>query len=170
MNNQERTIRQFLKLQADLDEFCAEKRNTHKPYTNEHQNGDMLIACLVEIGELANELAFFKYWKKNKNVNMDKVKDEFADVMHFILALNNIDELQPKIGATLKGVYDKTFKTEDMQMMFHSLYKLVIEFESGKALIYLMTIGKSLGMTYDDIENAYDTKQKTNYERMRGDY
>ena len=170
MEKQIRTVRQFLKMQSDLDAFCAEKRNTHKPYTDEHQNGDMLMACLVEIGELANELAFFKYWKKNKNVNIDKVKDEFADVMHFVLALNNIDKLQPKIGSTLKDIYDKTFKTDDIQRLFHGLYKHVIEFNSGQALVHLMTIGKSLDMTYEDIENAYDTKQKINYERMKGDY
>lgn len=165
-----RTVREFLKKQKDLDILTAEKRDVFPPYTDANQNGDMLIACLVEIGELANELSFFKYWKKNKNVNMDKVKDEYADVMHFILALNNIDKLQPKIGATLEDLYNKTTKVSNMQKLFHELYQLIVEFKSGEALVYLMMLGKSLDMTYDDIEKAYDDKNKINYDRMNGGY
>lgn len=165
-----RTLREFLDLQRKLDEVCATKRDAHAPYTDATQNGSMKMACLVEIGELANELAFFKYWKKSKTVNIEKVKEEFADVMHFIFALNNIDKMSPKIGVTVKDIYKKATKINDIQSLFGLLYKNIIEYKSGNALLTLITLGKSLDFTYEDIEKAYDDKMAINYKRLEGDY
>ncbi|KLL02925.1 MAG: dUTP diphosphatase [Mycoplasmataceae bacterium CE_OT135] len=47
------------------------------------------IALFVEIGEVANELKSFKYWKKDKKVNLEKIQEELIDCLHFFLSLAN---------------------------------------------------------------------------------
>ena len=47
------------------------------------------IALFVEIGEVANELKSFKYWKKDKKVNLEKAQEELIDCLHFFLSLAN---------------------------------------------------------------------------------
>jgi len=51
------------------------------------------IALLVEIGEVANELKSFKYWKKDKNVSLEKVQEELIDCLHFFLSLVNCSQI-----------------------------------------------------------------------------
>lgn len=45
------------------------------------------VALMTELGELFNEMQNFKYWKHNKDIQIDKVKEEYADVLHFIISL-----------------------------------------------------------------------------------
>ncbi|RHZ37007.1 dUTP diphosphatase [endosymbiont GvMRE of Glomus versiforme] len=47
------------------------------------------ISLFVEIGEVANELKTFKYWKKDKKVDLKKVQIELIDCLHFFLSLSN---------------------------------------------------------------------------------
>ena len=51
------------------------------------------IALLVEIGEAANELKSFKYWKKDKNINLEKSQEELIDCLHFFLSLANCSRI-----------------------------------------------------------------------------
>ena len=46
-----------------------------------------IIALLVELGEFANEVKLFKYWKKHKEINQTKMLEEFADGIHFLTSL-----------------------------------------------------------------------------------
>ncbi|WP_000718342.1 dUTPase, partial [Bacillus cereus] len=43
----------------------------------------------TELGELSNEIGFFKYWKKNKKDDKERQYDEWADCMHFMASLGN---------------------------------------------------------------------------------
>lgn len=69
--------------QSALEEIVHKKANT----TREKTLSDRQVALLTELGELANEMQNFKYWKHNKNVDLSKVKEEYADVLHFVLSL-----------------------------------------------------------------------------------
>lgn len=51
------------------------------------------IALLVEIGEVANELKTFKYWKKDKKNDLEKVYEELIDCLHFFLSLANCSQI-----------------------------------------------------------------------------
>jgi dimeric dUTPase (all-alpha-NTP-PPase superfamily) len=51
--------------------------------------GDITQALYVELGELTQEIGFFKYWKKNKTINKVRPYDEWADCMHFMASLGN---------------------------------------------------------------------------------
>lgn len=45
------------------------------------------VALMTELGELFNEMQNFKYWKKNKDIKAENIKEEFADVLHFVMSL-----------------------------------------------------------------------------------
>ena len=64
-----------------------------KMFDNEFKDSEMIkknkLELLVEIGELANETRYFKYWS-NKEVNLDLVKEEYADRLIMTLYFFNI--------------------------------------------------------------------------------
>ncbi|CAL7885294.1 dUTPase [Fusobacterium necrophorum] len=46
------------------------------------------VALVAEVGEMFNENPDFKCWKKHKNTEVtDALKEEFADVLHFLISL-----------------------------------------------------------------------------------
>jgi len=74
--------------QKKLDEFIIQKNNITDSQTTKSFVRTK-IALLVEIGELANELKTFKHWKKQKEVNWEKAKEELIDCLHFYLSWAN---------------------------------------------------------------------------------
>ena len=44
------------------------------------------LAMLSELAELIDEVNF-KWWKNEKPVNVDKVKDELVDILHFFVSM-----------------------------------------------------------------------------------
>lgn len=46
------------------------------------------VALVAEVGEMFNENPDFKCWKKHKNTEVtDALKEEFVDVLHFLISL-----------------------------------------------------------------------------------
>ena len=128
-----------------------------KMFDNEFKDSEMIkknkLELLVEIGELANETRYFKYWS-NKEINLDLVKEEYADclimTLYFFNILNiNLDEDFVEIEE-----YDKVD-------IFARLYKLASEFyyDNNKELIKevfvtLINLGYLIGFTNEDIIKA----------------
>jgi dimeric dUTPase (all-alpha-NTP-PPase superfamily) len=82
------TLKKLQLEQKKLDEFIIQKNNiTDSQTTKSFTRGK--IALLVEIGELANELKTFKHWKKQKEINWEKAKEELIDCLHFYLSWAN---------------------------------------------------------------------------------
>lgn len=111
------------------------------------------LELLVEIGELANETRYFKYWS-NKLMNLDLVKGEYADCLImtfcFFNVLNiNLDEEFMKISD-----YDKVD-------IFGKLYQLASDFYFSddkntikEVFVTLINLGSLIGLTNDDIIDA----------------
>jgi NTP pyrophosphatase (non-canonical NTP hydrolase) len=57
-----------------------------------HNSKDLAIAISIE----ANELLELFLWKGNEDFNLDKVKDELADIFSFALLLANKHEIDIK--------------------------------------------------------------------------
>jgi dimeric dUTPase (all-alpha-NTP-PPase superfamily) len=74
--------------QGKLDRFIVQKKNLDNNYSKSSFVRTK-VALLVEIGELANELATFKHWKKQKDINWEKAKEELIDCLHFYLGWVN---------------------------------------------------------------------------------
>ena len=82
------TLQKLQTEQKKLDKFIVKKKNlsdtdSRKSFVRTK------IALLTEIGELANELATFKHWKSQKEVDWNKAKEELIDCFHFYLSWAN---------------------------------------------------------------------------------
>lgn len=84
-----------------------------------------MLELLVEIGELANEVKSFKYWKE-VNVDKNKVIHEFTDALLMILFFAN---------------------TLDMTLNEDAI--MPVELDVNKQLIYLFQLGAELPENYN---------------------
>ena len=75
----------LLKKQKLLDEIILKKSNS---VVNSTIILKQVTALNVELGELANEMKFFKHWQANPNVVIDKIMMEYVDVLHFLLSIS----------------------------------------------------------------------------------
>lgn len=76
-------LRDIWAKQMELDRHIMEKAGK----TREETLTARQLALIVEIGEFANELQSFKYWKHNKQIDQEKIKLEFVDMLHFMISI-----------------------------------------------------------------------------------
>ncbi|AIY72838.1 TPA: dUTP diphosphatase [Bacillus tropicus] len=133
--------------------------------------GDVTQALYTELGELSNEIGFFKYWKKNKKDDKARQYDEWADCMHFVASLGNkyghSNELSFLPRLLTKKTAEKTYHYS-FEQLYHN--DLSIYNEYVRALSALVSIGLKLGMTHEDMEKAYFEKNQVNYDRLASGY
>ena len=134
-------------------------------FTDSKMHEKNKLELLVEIGELANETRFFKYWS-NKKMNIDLVKGEFADC--FMMALSFFDVL----NISLDGEFKKTIDY-DKTDIFAKLYELGILFYKSDSIEIikeffstLITLGYIIGFTDEDIIDFTLAKIERNKERF----
>ncbi|MCK5866964.1 MAG: dUTP diphosphatase [Mycoplasmataceae bacterium] len=159
-------INKIFKIQIKLDEAI---RIAHNIDTNKIKK-QKVIALIVEISEFANELASFKYWKKNKEINIEAVIEEYVDVMHFITSLYIFIDKRPTVSLD-------DCKTGEINSLFANLFKSStkllddISFDNLESLTSLFySIGKSLDFDWNEIEKSYIKKNKINYSRIKNNY
>ena len=87
-----------LKIGADADKldtiFAMQKALDDDIQKNRHLDGISMeewiqketLAMLSELAELLAEVNF-KWWKNPKEVNIDNVRDEIVDILHFFVAM-----------------------------------------------------------------------------------
>ncbi|QSF13782.1 dUTP diphosphatase [Mycoplasma sp. Mirounga ES2805-ORL] len=128
-----------------------------------------LLALLVEVGEFANEIQTFKYWKKHKNVDMKKVSEEFADVMHFQTSLAY------RLGAS--EIIEPLILDEDINLQLIKYYRLIVNLMEDlskekieEVLSVSIALAHMVGIDDQQIFDNYEAKNKINYERIRNNY
>lgn len=152
--------------QEKLDATIAE--NHHITYqTTRHRR---LMACLVEIGELANATRCFKYWSNKGSEEDDIVLDEYADGLHFFLSLG-IDI------KTSKRSYNITKHEDNLTDQFLMVYHRLDEFRKKqddktyiKAFQAFLNLLPLLGYRWKQLEKAYYKKLDVNYNRQESNY
>lgn len=137
------------------------------------------IALKNEVNEFINECRdLWKYWK-DKPVDQDKLIDEFVDIIHFAFLIHNkhIDTngyvLENDEFEILRIISQEALLIEQVQMntnedfYLYMLYKLELSENYQHILAYaLIIIVGHYGYTHQDIKNAYDKKNKENFERQ----
>ncbi|MDO8159163.1 hypothetical protein FKQ51_17720 [Bacillus toyonensis] len=136
-------------------------------------------ALYVELGELANEIEFFKHWKVNrKQDNIHDQWEEFADCLHFMPSLGNMYghtdfvlsdngkyiienslEQDIKHGTTLNKLFSDIYATNFSNQVDYTF-----------ALATLIRIGQLIGMDFDDMYEVYVAKNEKNYRRIANNY
>ncbi|WP_273128980.1 dUTP diphosphatase [Bacillus weihaiensis] len=160
----------------------------------------LILALLVEVGECANEWRGFKFWSKDQeprikvhvfDVFAPDVKDEnsfyiknpllkeYVDGLHFVLELCN--ELQLDVDKIEKYIEDRKKVIGTMEYHFGYLYhhasSLMNTVEVRNRVVMMLHITKAylglgyrLGLTWEQIEQAYFDKNKVNHERQENGY
>lgn len=119
------------------------------------------LELLVEIGELANETRYFKYWSK-KPIDMELVKGEYADCVIMTLYFFNMKNI------SLEEDFKKIENYNKIDI-FARLYKLASDYyySDNKELIKeifvtLINLGYIIGFNDQDIIDACLTKINKN--------
>ncbi len=154
------------KKQRELDEEIAKNHDV----TYQSTRNKRTLALLVELGEFANATRTFKYWSNKGPESKERVLDEFADGLHFILSLGidqgfevdsiDVEDDDSSLTDTLLRTYELTSKFYSFQTQ--SNYLLVF-------VSYLKCLFK-IGCTWEEARNAYYLKLKENHVRQETNY
>lgn len=155
----------FIK-QKELDLDIQQRHNV----TYENTMSRRSLSLLVEIGELANATRCFKYWSNKPSESKERVYDEYADGLHFLLSLG--------IALNVKVTnYMMEKAEEDLTYLFLAMYDSVLTFVSTKdekdyvkSFEIYLKIADKLGMSKDDIFESYLLKLGENYHRQETNY
>jgi dimeric dUTPase (all-alpha-NTP-PPase superfamily) len=129
-----------------------------------------ILSLQVELGELANETRCFKFWSTKEPSSKDIILEEYVDCLHFILSIGIEKDFQ---DITL----EVNHITCDLSEQFLSLYTTITNFVTLpsmdnylKVFQEFLSLGKNLGFSVEDIENAYLYKNNINHERQDNGY
>jgi dimeric dUTPase (all-alpha-NTP-PPase superfamily) len=126
-----------------------------------------LMAFLIELGELANELPeIFKFWSNKKN-NYEKALFEYVDGLHFLLSIG-IEE-----GVLYQYMAVHPIKQVTVFEQFAAIYLYASAYWThgyGRLFNAYIGLGEMLGFTPEQIEEAYMKKNKINHERQQSGY
>lgn len=161
-------LRELFEMQKGLDEHIAK---THQLQTDRLIN-QKVLALLVELGELANETRCFKFWSIKGASPKEVILEEFVDGVHFILSLG------------LDCGYDRDVRVEDLVLvdenvtnqflaMYETVHRFFAEgtFDSYHSMLEsYFVLGKMLGFSYEEIKEAYISKNEVNYKRQKEGY
>lgn len=143
----------------------------------------LILALLVEIGECANEWRGFKYWSKDQAPRIDgpiddrrdtmtrknPLLEEYVDGLHFVLEL----------GIEISFSYEKyVYRAFDNRLTitdkFIDVFQAVYDFDEDGHWFDLyqhyLGLGKMLGFTWEEIEEAYYQKNQINHVRQNNGY
>ncbi|MGG3841837.1 dUTPase [Anoxybacillus kestanbolensis] len=85
-------------MQQALDERIIEERNICK--TLDEWVIGITIAMESEIDEIRREVNW-KWWKQEKQINLDRLQEEVIDLWHFLLSLSRM------VGLTPETIFEK---------------------------------------------------------------
>lgn len=155
--------------QRELELFVQEKTGiSAEEFKSVEMVDKRVFALKVELGELSNETAWFKYWKQSHVMDRGKVIEELADCIHFILSIGIYRNY-------CKFVHELNWQ-QWMKVPIEHLYRYVMESGIGSsghwrnAFEHLICIGIKMDFTLDEILAAYDAKNTKNIERQRANY
>ena len=158
-------FKKIFKMQESLD------KNIHQVHDVSFENtiDKKILALLVEIGEFANEIKPFKYWKKDKSIKKQKVLEEFVDGIHFFTSLANYFKIDPNINPVIAN----QDQSKQLLYIYEAVSKLNDNISKNNiitAFELYMGIAKIIGLTNEEIQENYISKNKINYERIANNY
>lgn len=179
-------LQKLFKMQKVLDDHIMDEH----PELKWQNNLDWkVLALLVEIGECANEWRGFKKWSKNQKPNtavsvldelngkqfwkpVNPLLEEYVDCLHFILSIG--------LELSFQEVSLHLVHIDEVQEMYLKVYKLALmlrqsgrshkEFYYEELISNFLGLGKALGFTWEQIEQAYMDKNAVNHARQDGGY
>lgn len=158
-------LKPFYAKQKELDQAILDK---HDLLDSSLLVDDKITAFKVELGELANEIRFFKYWSQKPPSPKQVILEEWVDCFHFLLSIGNYrkyDRFVHEIEIPNTG--DAEFK-----IMFQVLFRNQLDCTAAfkQAMYFLFAVAGKLGFTEEDITNMYELKNQKNHNRQAEGY
>lgn len=156
--------------QLELDKELTQKALDLNPnFTKNDLEKRKLIALMVELGEFANEIETFKYWKKTRNLNRDFICEEFADLIHFLVSFGNDYNLPTTINSKIisNDINEQLIET------FSAISQANNKINKEKLLnIFELVLGLAelYGLEENEIAKWYEIKNKKNHDRIKTNY
>ncbi|MBW0595611.1 dUTP diphosphatase [Mycoplasmopsis anatis] len=156
--------------QLELDKELTQKALDLNPnFTKNDLEKRKLIALMVELGEFANEIETFKYWKKTRSLNRDFICEEFADLIHFLVSFGNDYNLPTTINSKIinNDINEQLIET------FSAISQANNKINKEKILnIFELVLGLAelYGLEENEIAKWYEIKNKKNHERIKTNY
>jgi dimeric dUTPase (all-alpha-NTP-PPase superfamily) len=187
-------LQKLFQMQKELDEHIM----TEHPEMRGQNNLDWKILALqVELGECANEWRGFKKWSNDQEPRTkvvikepqgqcaDVIKypllEEYVDCLHFILSIGlelklqelKINPLENEFTSVLEAFQHSFNWTVNLNYVlfdepFSTEYR--IERTYFNLISVFVTLGELLGFTWEQVEEAYFSKNAVNHSRQDGGY
>jgi len=189
-------LSKLFELQRQLDERIERE---HPRQEGEDRLAKKILALLVELGELANEARFFKYWSHDQDprigipsVHYDEILghdvieyvgpnpllEEYVDCLHFILSIG-LEITEPDMLDLKRWNLTKAdniteqflWLMADVTDLYNGLYHDGnFKFDYEFLLLQFIHLGEMLGFTWSEIEEAYLRKNAVNHQRQESGY
>ena len=159
-------LQKLFDMQRELDLHIEEN---HPRINGESRLKEKVTALLVELGELANEIRFFKFWSNRPASEKQIVLEEFVDGVHFILSLGL------EMGVETLEIHSIQSSSLNDQFigLFNAVSLLGIQFSEkayGHVFSAYIGLGEMLGFNWGEIETAYLAKNTINHARQKDFY
>lgn len=165
-NSDVELIKEMLQMQAKLDKAIMDEYRLDK--IDEEK---LRFAILDEVGELTHELkANWCWWKKTQApVDDNKVLGELVDIWHFALSYQN------HFDYGMQGIINRCMflrnSKKHLDLLKAKDYELPEIFSDLVVFEYklerLIAITEYLGFTIERVYEAYCSKNKINYQRLK---
>lgn len=161
-------LQRLFSMQNALDQHIEEKHGLEA----EDLFNRKILALLVEVSELANETRCFKFWSVKPSSDKQVILEEYVDGIHFILSLGIECEfhnlpLSIKDHRADKNVTEQFLLINEKVSLFQKS-KTVTDYTS--LFEAYLQLGELLGITYNEMEQAYFRKNEVNYQRQQNNY
>lgn len=155
-------LNELLEMQEALDKQFMKYNNLKSIDGNKVKK-----ALFDECGEVNHEMkAEWCYWKKSqKPVDREKLKEELSDVWHFALSLHRLlngKHFDEDIFEQFRFYRNITFEWFDLLMC--------VSAGNQNVLYYTIYLTEKLGFTFNEMYQAYVSKNNINYMRMHSGY
>lgn len=180
-------LSKLFEMQRELDEYI-EREHPRKP--KEDRLAKKILALLVELGELANEWRGFKFWSYDQKPRTKMHKtyssvlgieknysnpllEEYVDCLHFILSIGLELNIPVIYGTKTKWdelTSDETDITQQFLLVFENVNRLVHPIDWINLFEEFYILGELLGFTWEQIEQAYMSKNAENHARQKNGY
>ena len=169
--------RKLANMRCDLSDLYEKQKELDLEIANNHHisyettHNKRILALLVEVGELANATRTFKFWSNKGPEEKERILDEYADGLHFLLSLG-ID------GGYVVSHLD--VEDDDMPILteaFLKMYDLAAKFYECQSQDNYYEMFKSylrilfrLEYSWAEAKAAYYTKLEENHHRQETNY
>lgn len=153
--------------QKELDAYINENNDLKQAELFDKK----ILALYVELGELANETRAFKFWSQKKASEKSIIIEEYVDNIHFLMSLG-IEKSFEFDEITVSKV-ESTSLTEHFNVLFQQISNFQGEQTKASYLELVnnyVQLSELLGYTKEEIQAAYDEKNKENFNRQDSGY